>query len=261
MQKAINKVFDKLNKLPVWVGCVSVVAASVVATIPDSLVLDVVLNEYAKELSAMMDFEFSFLVTGWHKAGFALLGGVVGWGIFELIASLVFGWLARMRFFYKDKTTFMKTSRYCYAVYKLIVGLASLTEIWNMTACAYYINIVEFIVKTAIFTFGCLYIKDMCINPKFISNAYNSLFMLHFIYYGALSVINIVYDIVDTTTATGIIISDAVLLLVVIAGGFTLYYTVYKKLQEEQIENRKRIMTRVTEADTGSDEIFRGYGM
>ncbi len=261
MQKAINKVFDKLNKLPVWVGYVCVIVASVVATVPSAVTLDVYLNEYAKELSSVIGVDFSFLVTDWHKAGYALLGGVISWGIFELIASLVFGWLARMRFFLKDKPAFMKTARYCYAVYELIIGLASLPSIWYAEAYSYYINVLVFIMITTSFTFGYLYIKDRCLNPKYISNAYNSLFMLHFIYYGALSVINIVYDLVDTETAVEYIISDAALLVAVIAGCLILYFTVYKPLQEEQRENRKRIVTRIDNDNNGPDEIFRGYGM
>ncbi len=259
--KTINKVLDKLNKLPVWVGYVTVIVVSVVAAIPSVMVSEVYFNAYAKEISAILGQSISIVVYDWQKALLAFGSGFVAWGVLEFIIWVVLSWMQRSRRIVRDVKSFKSTARYCYTIYELIVGLGSLTSIWNTLACNYYIGILEFIVKTVIFTLGYLYVKDRCLDPNFVFNAYNGLFMVHFIYYGAYSTLNVVSDIIDTSTEVGVIVSDAVMLAVVIAGCIALYFTVYKKLQEEQKENRKRILPPDFDQGNGPDEIFRGYGM
>ena len=261
----ITKIYDKISKLPKWTGIVAVIVAAIVANIPMMLSFDVLWNSIlASYAEAGIDVSGTLgNLPDSYKYVVAFLGALVTWGIMELIAYVVI-WIMSGSGKVRDKRYFYNAVRFTYAVYKLIVGLYSLTAVYAPAAYVYGYDWLNFIVLTSLFTLCYLGIRQNCVNDNFVFNTYSRLYSVWFIYQGIVCLLNFMLIIADASYATEYKISSGVMLGLVAVAALVLYLTVYRKLKKEQDDNRSNFIPPVPPQRPGgqdNDEIFRGYGL
>lgn len=261
----ITKLYDRISKLPQWTGIVAVIVAAIVANIPMMLSFDVLWEAIlASYTEAGMDVSGTLgNLPDSYKYVVAFLGALVTWGIMELVAYVV-TWIMSGSGRVRDKKYFYNAVRFTYAVYKLIVGLYSLTAVYAPAAYAYGYDWLNFVVLTALFTLCYLGVRQKCVNDNFVFNTYSRLYSIWFIYQGIVCLLDFMLIIADASYGVAYKVSSGVMLGLVAIAALVLYLTVYRKLKKEQADNRSNFIPPVPPqrpGGQGDDEIFRGYGL
>ena len=264
----LTRIYDKIAKLPSWTGAVAVIAAAVVANIPFMLRFDVIWESMIAEyVNAGFNVEnmLSNLPDG-YKYVVALLSSLITWGIVELIAYFVLTGVLRGPAPVRNRQYYYNAVRFTYAVYKLIVGLYSLTAVYAPAAYEYAYSWLDFILITTLFTFCYFGIKEKCVNDNFVFNVYSRLYIIWFVYMGVVSVLDFMFVMIDGAMyAVSAKVSSGVLMGLVGAAALILYFTAYRRLKKEQDDNRRNFTPppppRQGPGGRSDDEIFRGYGL
>lgn len=256
----IEKIFEKLNKLPNWLGFVAVIVGCLVSAIPSVLNTEPLLAEFNSILQSAGDFQYQATATPGFKY---LVGGLVfvgEWLIMELVGQFVFSWAVSSRYTNRGKKYFLNSLRYSYGVIRLIYGLYSLLSVWAPNVFYYSADAVLFVVRTLVITLLYWGIRKECLNDKFVFNCYNRLYFIYFVYNGATWLLELFTNILSGQIDVGYAIYSAVMVVIVALCALAIYFTIYKKLKKEQEDARKIIILPPTSGG-GDSEIFRGYGL
>ena len=257
----IEKIFEKLNKIPSWVAVIAVLLGCLVSAVPSVLNTEPLIAEINSILQSTGEIQYQATAT----PGFKYLVGVVvfagNWLIFEVVAQLLFSWAVSSRYTNRGKKYFLTSARYAYGVIRLIYGLYSLLSVFAPTVFYYSADVVIFIVRTAVITALYLGIRKECLNDKFVFNCYNRLYFIYFVYNGAIWLLELFTGVLAEQIDVGAVIYSAVMVALVGGVALALYFTVYKKLKKEQEEARKMIILPPINNGGDDSEIFRGYGL
>ncbi len=272
MLKGLQKIYEKLGKLPTWSGMLAVIASCIVASIPTMLQFDSIWAElWEVYAEAVPGFDPANL-PGYYKYVIAILSAVVSWGIIELIIYIVTTLVLQGRARNFNRNMYYNAVRYTIAAEKLIVGLYSLTAVYAPQVYVYSYSWLDFILLTTLFTFCFLGIKERYINDNYVFDIYSRLYAIWFIYSGILSVLEFMMIILDPAAKVSDIVSSSVMMGLVGIAALILYLTLFKKLKKEQTENRRNFTPPPPppppfgQGTSGGskdddDEIFKGYGL
>ena len=256
----IEKIFEKINRIPAWVGYVVVLVGCLVSAIPSVLNTEPLLAEFNSILQSAGDFQYQATATPGFKY---LVGGIVfvgNWLVMELVAQFVFSWAVSSRYTNRGKKYFLNSVRYGYGLIRLVYGLYSLVSVWAPSVFYYSADVVLFVLRTLVFTIVFWGIRKECLNDKFVFHCYNRLYFIYFVYNGASWLLELFTTVLSKEIDVGFAIYSGVMVAVVAICALVLYFTVYKKLKKEQEDARKIIILPPTSGG-GDNEIFRGYGL
>lgn len=254
----IEKLFEKINKIPIWVGYVAVLVGCLVSAIPSVLNTDAVIQE----INALLQTTGEFKLTA--TPGFKYLVGVVifigNWLVMEVVAQIVFSWAVSSRYTNRGKKYFLNSLRYGYGLLMLLYGLYSLLSVFAPNVFIYSADAVLFVLRTLIITIVFVGIRKECLNDKFVYNCYSKLYFVYFVYNGATWLLELFTGALSAEIDVPFVIYSAVMVAVVGLSALALYFTVFKMLKKEQEEARKIIILPPTQGG-GDSEIFKGYGL
>ncbi|MBO7178280.1 MAG: hypothetical protein J6V69_04195 [Clostridia bacterium] len=257
----IEKIFEKLNKIPSWIAVVVVVLGCLVSAIPSVLNTEPLVAELNAILQSTGDIQYQATAT----PGFKYLVGVIvfigNWVVFEVVAQFVFSWAVSSRYTNRGKKHFLTSARYTYGIIRLVYGLYSLLSVYAPSVFFYSADAVIFVLRTALITALYWGIRKECLNDKFVFNCYNRLFFIYFVYSGATWLLELFTTVLAEKIDVGLAIYAAVMVVIVGISALVLYFTIYKKLKKEQEEARKMIILPPINNGGGDSEIFRGYGL
>ncbi|MBQ8178087.1 MAG: hypothetical protein IJ033_02730 [Clostridia bacterium] len=259
----LEKIFQKLNKIPSWVSIIALAIGCIVQGIPTILNFDVFMQEITTYIQGLSTSPVQVSATPGFKYLMAAIVIVINYFIIEGVAHLVYGWAVRYRYTNRGKKYYITSVRYGMAVVELVYGLYSLLSVWAPSVFYYSSDAVLFVLRTAVITFVYLGIKNECVNDKFVFSLYNRLFTIYFIYNGAIWLFDLFSVLLTSPIDVAYAIYAAVVLVIVALSAGLLYFTIYKKLKKEQEEARKIIILPPTSGMGGGNdsEIFRGYGL
>ena len=259
----LEKIFQKLNKIPSWVSIIALAIGCIVQGIPSILNFDVFMQEITSYIQSVATSPVQVSATPGFKYLIAAISIVINYFIIEGVAHLVFSWAMRNRFTNRGKKYYITSVRYGMAVVELVYGLYSLLAVWVPNVFYYSADIVLFLLRTGIITIVYWAIRKECINDKFVFALYNRLYTVYFIYNGAIWLFELFSVLLTSPIDIPYMIYSIAVLAVVGGSAVLLYFTIYKKLKKEQEEARKIIILPPTSSMGGGNdsEIFRGYGL
>ena len=256
----IEKIFEKLNKIPAWIGYVVVALGCLVSAIPSVLNTEPMLAQFNSIIQSTGELEYQLKATPGFKY---LVGGItfVGtWVIFEIVCQFIFSWTVTSRYTNRGKKYFLNSARYCYGIIRLVFGLYSLLSVWAPNAYFYSSDVVLFILRTTIISVLFWGIRKECLNDKFVFLCYNRLYIIYFIYNGATWLLELFTTVLSQEIDVAYAIYSGAMVAVVALTAVALYFTLYKKLKKEQ-EDARKIINLPPINNGGDNEIFRGYGL
>ena len=256
----IEKIFERLNKLPAWIGYVAVLVGCVVSAIPTILNTDPLLAEFNSILQEAGEFQYKLNATPGFKYLVGAFMFIIIWAIMELVGQFIFSWAVSSRYTNRGKKYFLNSLRYAYGLIRLVYGLYSLLSVWVPNVFLYSADAVLFIVRTAVITLLYMGIRKECLNDKDVFNCYSRLYFIYFIYNGATWLLNFFTTVLSAPIIVADAIYSAVMVAIIAISALALYFTIYKKLKKEQEEARKIIILPPTSSG-GDSEIFKGYGL
>lgn len=255
----IEKIFNKLNKIPSWVGWTALFVSSMILALPTMLSFDTFLQKLNEYFLDALQQPFKVNVAPQFKYFVGAMEAIISCLIIEAVSQIVYGWAFRNRYTNRGKKFYLNSVRYSMAAVQTVYGLYSLIAVWAPSVFSYSGEAVLFVLRTAVITAMFMGIRKECVNDKFVFLVYNRLYCIYFIYNGALWLLNFFTSLLATEIKVGSVIFDAVMVIIIAASAAALYFTVYKKLKKEQEEARQTIILPPTSG--GDSEIFRGYGM
>ncbi len=261
----LEKLFQKLNKIPSWVSIVALVIGCVVVNVPNLLTFDSFVDVMIESIKQVYTTPVAVTITPAFKWVTVAFMVVISYLVVELVARGVFGWAVRNRYTNRGKNFYLVSVRYAMAIVQTIYGLYSLLAVYAPNVYYYSGEMVLFLVRTAVITFVYYGIRKECVNDKFVFSLYNRLFTMYFIYNGAFNLLNLFTTLLTAPISIGDAVYSAVSIVIIAGVVALLYFTIYKKLKKEQEDARKTFvlphMTGMGSDDSNDHEIFRGYGM
>lgn len=260
----LEKLFQKLNKIPSWVSIVVLAVGCIVANVPNLLTFDSFVSVMIESIKEIYTSPVAVTVTPAFKWVTIIFMVIILYFIIELVAQGVFSWAVRSRYTNRGKKYYLVSVRYGMGLVQIVYGLYSLLSVYAPDVYFYSAEIVLFLLRTAVITMVYYGIRKECINDKFVFSLYNRLYTMYFIYHGAFNLLNLFTALLSSPIVVGDAISFAVSLAVVALVALALYFTLYKKLKKEQEEARKSFVLPQMPGNGSDDndhEIFSGYGM
>lgn len=262
--KLIQKMFDKLQKVPSFVWVLTVFGSCLFATMYSFsnslneffLLLNDAIESGELQLQGTIDTEafkwISFVVNG-----------LVGLGLFELIVNLIYRSMAMRMQVKRDQRRFMTVTRVYYTLANIVVGLIHLIDFAVPVFYYYAALALQFAVYSGAYLAMYVTLKDTTINPLYAASAFRNLARFYLILFGVLGVFDLILALTDASVGLHYRIA-AGLRIAVVAGYAVASYFLYRKWKTDEDNARTQFVdtarTRVSPDSPPDDEIFRGYG-
>lgn len=256
----IEKIFEKLNKIPAWVGYVVLIVGCCISAVPTILGTDTLINELNEIIQSTGQLQYQISATPGFKWVMGVVTAIVNWLVVELVGQFIFSWAVSSRYTNRGKKYYLNSLRYSYAVIRVVYGLYSLLSVWAPNVFAYSAEAVLFVIRTVVITITFYGIRKECLNDKFVYNCYSRLYFIYFVYNGASWLLQLFTTVLSSPIDVAFSIYSAVMIVVVGLSALALYLIMFKKLKKEQEEARKIIILPPTSGG-GDSEIFKGYGL